>query len=358
MVEILANQAMKSLVDPKMFFRDLVRRTNLPQRWAFETAATWTGDVAIDSRRLIDWLDSKGTNPQDKRYTALGAVLTELLQNVGFEDASFIVSLIINYNLYRSQELSEKLMICYQVPDLAGKVEATNSGPDIDWQGPTDDLQLQSFFKPKPNFIDVGFLMQAIQQAASVCRIEIPEQGVMGTGFLVNDNLVLTNYHVLETYYEATIESIARNVVLRFGYFYPDSSGANEGQLFKLASDKPILAYSNTSELDYVLLQVEDKILQSRDLRPAPLEFQALPYEGTDINILQHPDGASMKLTISSNGITGVYKNSGRIQYVTKTAPGSSGSPCFNENWKVVAIHHAQRTKYFGLIQEVSNIPS
>ncbi|MGL4649089.1 MAG: trypsin-like peptidase domain-containing protein, partial [Caldilineaceae bacterium] len=27
--------------------------------------------------------------------------------------------------------------------------------------------------------------------------------------------------------------------------------------------------------------------------------------------------------------------------YLTDTLPGSSGSPCFNDRWEVVALHHS-----------------
>ena len=47
-----------------------------------------------------------------------------------------------------------------------------------------------------------------------------------------------------------------------------------------------------------------------------------------------------------------IAKENGLIQYITKTSPGSSGSPCFNEDWKVVALHHAQKSTHFGSIRE------
>lgn len=62
-----------------------------------------------------------------------------------------------------------------------------------------------------------------------------------------------------------------------------------------------------------------------------------------------------MQLTgfdITCDGITGVYPNSGLVQYINKAAGGSSGSPCFNENGELVALHHAQRSKSFGTIRE------
>ena len=59
-----------------------------------------------------------------------------------------------------------------------------------------------------------------------------------------------------------------------------------------------------------------------------------------------------MKVAISSDAVTGVYRESGKIQYVNKTMVGSSGSPCFNDSWKVVALHRALKYRSFGSIRE------
>ena len=104
--------------------------------------------------------------------------------------------------------------------------------------------------------------------------------------------------------------------------------------------------------MDYFLLQVEAKITQEQEIKPARWDINKLPITKMGINVLQHPEGDSMKLSISQDGITGVYQNSGLVQYVNKTALGSSGSPCFDENWYLVALHHAQKAKTFGSIRE------
>ncbi|MBU6351013.1 MAG: trypsin-like peptidase domain-containing protein [Chloroflexi bacterium] len=36
-----------------------------------------------------------------------------------------------------------------------------------------------------------------------------------------------------------------------------------------------------------------------------------------------------------------VYSDGQRVQYLTDTLPGSSGSPVFNSAWQVVALHHS-----------------
>jgi V8-like Glu-specific endopeptidase len=43
------------------------------------------------------------------------------------------------------------------------------------------------------------------------------------------------------------------------------------------------------------------------------------------------------------NVVTSV--DNGKVQYMTDTQEGSSGSPVFNSNWEVVALHHSS-TRY------------
>ena len=48
-----------------------------------------------------------------------------------------------------------------------------------------------------------------------------------------------------------------------------------------------------------------------------------------------------MKLALDTQAIIGVNGNATRVRYRTNTEPGSSGSPCFDANWNLVALHHA-----------------
>ncbi len=59
-----------------------------------------------------------------------------------------------------------------------------------------------------------------------------------------------------------------------------------------------------------------------------------------------------MKLAIAPNGVTDVLAGEGLVQYVTTAAGGSSGSPCFDDDWQLAALHHAQRARPFGRIGE------
>ena len=60
---------------------------------------------------------------------------------------------------------------------------------------------------------------------------------------------------------------------------------------------------------------------------------------GDRVNIIQHPNGLPKQISFYSNVV--MYAGGNRVQYLTDTEPGSSGSPVFDHNWEVVALHHS-----------------
>jgi endonuclease G, mitochondrial len=236
------------------------------------------------------------------------------------------------------------------LPSEPQQIPVLPYGPEFEWRGPTEQLELQSFRRPKPEIWDVSFLSRGVDQAASVCRIELEGQKkAIGTGFLLNPDLVLTNYHVLQAGIADDPTNIAK-FRLSFGRLTSTVGTENVGQTFSLA-DNPIIHFSLTDELDYVLLRVEPAIRESDIIHPVKY-IQTSPPKGSGIHVLQHPDGDSMKVVFGTNGITGVYQENGLIQYISQTSTGSSGSPCFNDEWQLVALHHAQRATTFGVVCE------
>jgi hypothetical protein len=57
--------------------------------------------------------------------------------------------------------------------------------------------------------------------------------------------------------------------------------------------------------------------------------------------IVQHPDRKPMKLAFDTEAVVGLNSNGTRVEYTTNTEPGSSGSPCFDQKWNLVALHHS-----------------
>nr|WP_242025083.1 trypsin-like peptidase domain-containing protein [Leptolyngbya sp. FACHB-60] len=235
-------------------------------------------------------------------------------------------------------------------PPVSGVI-APKQGPSFDWRGPTDERELEGLLRPQRDVTsyDMAFIQQASQPAAAVCRIELPNQEAIGTGFLIAQNLVLTNYHVIAPYEDSDPYALLEKITLRFGYLTMESGQGAAGQTFRLAPN-PLLRFKTVEQgLDYALLQVEDGILSAHALQPIIRQPSRLPDRDMNIHILQHPDGQTLRITFSNNGITGVYERDGLLQYVSDTSVGSSGSPCFNDKWELVAVHHAQVPATFGV---------
>jgi V8-like Glu-specific endopeptidase len=56
--------------------------------------------------------------------------------------------------------------------------------------------------------------------------------------------------------------------------------------------------------------------------------------------IAQHPDGKPLKLAVDTDSVIGLNPTGTRVRYATNTEAGSSGSPVFDLEWNLVALHH------------------
>ena len=63
------------------------------------------------------------------------------------------------------------------------------------------------------------------------------------------------------------------------------------------------------------------------------------PKRGDHVNIIQHAGGGPKQISFLANVI--VFVGNGRVQYLTDTLPGSSGSPVFDQDWNLIAVHHS-----------------
>jgi len=201
-----------------------------------------------------------------------------------------------------------------------------------------------------------------------VCRVEV-NGNAAGTGFLLGPDVVMTNYHVVEAVQKSTPgPEGGQHVQVRFDYKQLNNGETlNPGQVFGLA-EKWLIDYSPYSpidlqpepktgapaadQLDYALLRLngapgnkpigakaspEDKPRGWLKPRAAAYDFQA----NTPLFIVQHPQGKPLKLALDTNAVLKVNSNGTRVTYRTNTEPGSSGSPVFNANWELVALHHS-----------------
>jgi hypothetical protein len=213
-------------------------------------------------------------------------------------------------------------------------------------------------------YIEIApFLEELTAIESRVCKVEIAESG-SGTGFLVGPDVAMTNHHVLAGVIDGARKS--EHVVLRFDYRKAADGSELPGKEFGLAkSDEWLLDASppfpvdtalspsaNGKYLDYALVRVEgqpgnDQVRIDASGSGVSRGWIGLPDPVPELRadaplfIVQHPEGASLKLALESKSILGLVEEGTRVRHRTNTDPGSSGSPCFNEGWKLVALHCA-----------------
>lgn len=226
------------------------------------------------------------------------------------------------------------------------------------------DVELEGFLpRPLSYEADLGTLRRGLQLADGVCKIAFSDRPTTGTGVLIAPDLVLTNYHVLS---QAVIDTEdlaakAKTVLCEFGFVSQEHASPVSPDTFTVDPSKPLVAASPPQQLDYALLRVEPKITGAAYAHINPVHLPAIspPLKEKDgLNVLQHPAGNVMQISLSASGVVQVDPVRGRVWYVNRTQGGSSGSPCFNSEWQMVALHHASMSRGFGSVREGILLPA
>lgn len=191
-------------------------------------------------------------------------------------------------------------------------------------------------------YLSHRFLLGSIARAKAIARIEVDLKPV-ATGFLVRGGDLhesLPEQVFLTTAYAITPEppwdvSEARLRAIEINFEDLERS-YRAGQ---------VLFFSPLGELDTAILTLEGDI----ETEPCPIELTAPRTETEDrqaLYMIGHPLGR--KLSISMNG-TLLRVQIPFVQYQLESDRGSGGSPVFDDEWRVIAIHHATRTSGIGV---------
>lgn len=219
-----------------------------------------------------------------------------------------------------------------QTPETA----TTGTSLDLDRELVSTDLLMLERFMGRNDLIGIDYLEGGFLAARSVGRITVRSPGSShhGTGFLVSPSLLMTNNHVL-----GSAEEAAAGVV-EFNF----QAGLDGLPLVPVVFQlDPQSFFVTHRDLDFTVVAVSER---SRDGRPLasfgrlPLkEAQGKAVIGELVNIIQHPNGEPKQLALRDNQIVDMLDNF--VHYSADTARGSSGAPVFNDQWEVVALHHA-----------------
>ncbi|MFD3374827.1 MULTISPECIES: trypsin-like peptidase domain-containing protein [unclassified Streptomyces] len=264
-----------------------------------------SGPPLVAASRTVSHLSAYGRFSRD--HEALGLFLNLVATLTGKEQQDFIAGLLIKH-----------LMMVPVSP-----TRTITSWMGADTPGAVDEKIITSnTLRP------VHFLERALDSARSVCHIEVRQQatGWTGTGFLVSDDLLLTNEHVLPQ--EDLLEGT------RFLFNYEDDPAGRPRPVEAVRASGRLFLCDRS--LDFTLVELDGR--PGERWGQLPLAASP-PLPGERVNIIQHPGGQPKQIAMQSNFVE--YVDANVIQYVTATLPGSSGSPVLTDDWRVCAVHHA-----------------
>ncbi|MFD5949566.1 trypsin-like serine peptidase [Streptomyces collinus] len=182
-----------------------------------------------------------------------------------------------------------------------------------------------------------SFLPRGVRAGATVARITLRRDGrelPHGTGFLASPRLMMTNHHVLPD------ESLARRC---FAEFNAQVTADNLPDTVVRMELDPGTFFAADRRLDFALVAVAPTLDG-----PPPGEifgWNRLSVQigklvlGEKVNIIGHPSGRLKEIALRDNAV--LVRLDDFVHYTTDTEPGNSGSPVFNDQWEVVALHHS-----------------
>jgi len=203
---------------------------------------------------------------------------------------------------------------------------------DARWRNFSPDNSERRIVESEDTMLDVVFLRRGLDSARAVCRITAVFGGQIfyGTGFRVGQRTLLTNHHVLHDWKRDN--ALPSSVQADFGYEL-DAEG-------KLPVTAPVSCDVTTirgeREHDWSVIQASAAL--PADVTILPLDAAAQVQEDDRVYIVQHPSGLPKKLALAHNLVRSATPEV--VQYWTDTEAGSSGSPVFDDGWRVVALHH------------------
>ena len=184
----------------------------------------------------------------------------------------------------------------------------------------------------------ISYLQSGFNVGNSICRIALSDRvGRIigyGTGFLISPSLLMTNNHVLDRR-ETALYSTAE-----FNYQNDENNMPCQSTSFRLDPDT---LFITDETLDFTIVAVIESTGDKKRLTDFGY-LKLLPkteniVEKEYVSIIQHPKGGPKAVTVRENEVKFLMQD--YIHYLTDTEPGSSGSPVFNDQWIVVALHHS-----------------
>jgi len=207
------------------------------------------------------------------------------------------------------------------------------------------DGGFEKFTQGRSTLLDVTFLERGVELAPAVVRLLVTLDGkpFFGTAFRIGRDLFLTNHHVLFS----ERGNPATSVEAWFGY-ERSFGGATRAHVWPPGD---VATIAGAADHDWAVVRLTGAI---PDAVPSlDLTTGATVAVDDRVYIIQHPQGGVKKIGMVHNVVKDV--KSDVILYWTDTDDGSSGSPIFDEQWRVVGLHHYWTSVKNGQQTEIRN---
>lgn len=336
------------------------------QEWLRELIEALKEAGGEDARAHLDAIDVTG-HFSKPRIAAFRKAVPDLSQRLGLAgdaelDAALAARLVeIAKDVRGEGSVTPELR---RALEQLGLLAETPSGP-----------ALEKIVRESNSLLDIhNWIARLTEIEACVCRIAFETGSGLsprGTGFLVAPDVVLTNHHVIAPVLDG--EFNRTRVRAQFDYHVLRNGSIDAGTIVDLVDheQKWLIAAAphdpldvtvhaldeepKPKNLDYALLRLSRKVgakpigsAKGKNRGWLDLTKDIAPNAAVDapIFIVQHPEGAAMKLALETKSVIGTSPKNRRIRYRTNTLSGSSGSPVFNQDWELLALHHAGDPKY------------
>ena len=199
--------------------------------------------------------------------------------------------------------------------------------------------QLEQIVGSTTDYVPVAYLDRA--RAASVSVIRVVDFGYrpIGTGVMISKRALLTNQHVIPG------TPAARFQLAQFRYELDVSGRPRATTEYRLAPDTFLLS-SPVNQLDFTIVALGDRVAgeESNVAHFGHACMSASPDKhavGDFVTLIQHPQGEYKQIALRENRVIGRGRNGTTLHYAADTLGGSSGSPVYNDQFELVALHHA-----------------
>lgn len=155
-----------------------------------------------------------------------------------------------------------------------------------------------------------------------------------GTGFLLSENVLVTNNHVLNS------PEVAADGSAVFNYQLGQDGQPLPTRSFRLRPDRLFLTSAVRGGLDYTFVWVDGE--PGREFGSVRVSRKAFAIaENEFANVISHPDGRMKEVSLQENEVQ--WQDVTVVHYTSDTEPGSSGASVCNNNWQLMALHHASK---------------